>query len=32
VSPTNNVAWTEAYLCTKWHPNPIIDPAVWPWQ
>jgi len=22
-SPSNNVAWTEAYLRTKWHPNPF---------
>jgi len=21
-APSNNVAWAEAYLCTKWHPDP----------
>ena len=21
-SPSNNVAWAQAYLCTKWHLDP----------
>jgi len=24
------MAWTKAYLHIKWHPNPSIQPTVWP--